>query len=458
MRMLLRGYELLPECHVKRQIATGKEWCIYQTSMKTYALVASSSAVSAWQQEGCGDIFKALSEQDTYAFVSSSPDYLIASLNDGPFPENSAQIEAFSTTFGAFRKKNPTARLANAVYVEEYSLLLPDHSHAEEQSDALLFGRWLTGGVSIAGTDVERMSSFMTWMPRDALIRCVDAAGLQAETMPLTRMAQKENLCGRIDGIPDDSFHLEGRPELEQFINDNIVDILRHESEYARMGIQFPGATLLYGPPGCGKTYAVDRLAEYLGWPRYDIEAGTIASPYIHDTSKKIAEVFTLAISNAPAILVIDEMEAFLASRATAATTGTHRVEEVAEFLRRIPEAIEHRVLIFGMTNMIESIDPAILRRGRFDHMIEVKMASAQEIESLLLARLKTLPVANDVQVPDIAKHLEGRPLSDVAYVLKEAGRFAVKAGKETIDRVCMESALNTLPKATKATGRKIGF
>ena len=119
MRMLPRGYELLPECHVKRQIATGKEWCIYQTSMKTYALVASSSAVSAWQQEGCGDIFKALSEQDTYAFVSSSPDYLIASLNDGPFPENSAQIEAFSTTFGAFRKKNPTARLANAVYVEE---------------------------------------------------------------------------------------------------------------------------------------------------------------------------------------------------------------------------------------------------------------------------------------------------------------------------------------------------
>ena len=53
LRMLPRGYELLPECHVKRQIATGKEWCIYQTSMKTYALVASSSAVSAWQQEGC---------------------------------------------------------------------------------------------------------------------------------------------------------------------------------------------------------------------------------------------------------------------------------------------------------------------------------------------------------------------------------------------------------------------
>lgn len=103
--MLPRGYELLPECHVKRQIATGKEWCIYQTSMKTYALVASSSAVSAWQQEGCGDIFKALSEQDTYAFVSSSPDYLIASLNDGPFPENSAQIEAFSTTLEHSEKR-----------------------------------------------------------------------------------------------------------------------------------------------------------------------------------------------------------------------------------------------------------------------------------------------------------------------------------------------------------------
>lgn len=120
--------------------------------------------------------------------------------------------------------------------------------------------------------------------------------------------------------------------------------------------------------------------------------------------------------------------------------------------------SILNHVLIFAMTNMIDSIDPAILRRGRFDHVIEVKMASAHEIESLLLTRFKTLPISSDVSASEVAKQLEGRPLSDVSYILKEAGRFAVKARKESIDQACMEAALSTLPKTTKAASRKIGF
>ena len=161
---------------------------------------------------------------------------------------------------------------------------------------------------------------------------------------------------------------------MEQFFNDNIVDIVLNQEQYKRMGISFPGATILHGPPGCGKTYAVEKLAEYLGWKRFDIDSSTVASSYIHDTSKKISEVFSAAIKAAPSILVIDEMEAFLSNRNMAGPSGTHHIEEVAEFLRRIPEAISKGVLVFAMTNMIDTIDPAILRRGRFDHIIEVKI------------------------------------------------------------------------------------
>ena len=252
------------------------------------------------------------------------------------------------------------------------------------------------------------------------------------------------------------AFRLIGRPEIEQFFNDNIIDIVLHQEKYKRMGIPFPGATILYGPPGCGKTYAVDRLAEYLDWPRFDVDSSTIASPYIHDTSKKISEIFQAAIQNAPSIIVIDEMEAFLSDRGMAGTTGSHHVEEVAEFLRRIPEAISKGVLVFAMTNMLDAIDPAILRRGRFDHVVEIKMANTKEIEALLKDRLAELPVDDSVKTEEIASALDGHPLSDVAFIIREAGRFAIKKNLENISHDCFMDALNLLSK--KKDREKIGF
>ena len=254
----------------------------------------------------------------------------------------------------------------------------------------------------------------------------------------------------------NEKFVLIGRPELEQFFNDNIIDIVLHQEQYKRMGISFPGATILHGPPGCGKTYAVEKLSEYLGWKRFDIDSSTIASSYIHDTSKKISEVFKAAIDSAPSILVIDEMEAFLSDRSMSGHSGTHHIEEVAEFLRRIPEAISKGVLVFAMTNMIDSIDPAILRRGRFDHIIEVKMASAEEIEQLLKTKFAELPVEKEVDIQEISKQLSEHPMSDVAFVIREAGRFAVKNNLELMDKKCFTEALNLLPK--KKERNPIGF
>jgi ATP-dependent 26S proteasome regulatory subunit len=109
------------------------------------------------------------------------------------------------------------------------------------------------------------------------------------------------------------------------------------------------------------------------------------------------------------------------------------------------------------MTNMVDSIDPAILRRGRFDHLIEVKMPSADEVASLLQSLFSRLPIQDDVELQALAEKLKGRPMSDVAFVVKEAGRIAVKSGKESIDRTALETACNLLPPA-KGQVRKIGF
>lgn len=254
-------------------------------------------------------------------------------------------------------------------------------------------------------------------------------------------------------------FVLAGRPELERFFNEHVVDIIENEARYRVLGIEFPAAIILHGPPGCGKTFAVDRLIDYLGWPRFQIDASSVASSYIHETSKKVAEVFNKAIENAPAVLVIDEMEAYLSERHSG-LSGQHHVEEVAEFLRRIPEAIKNRVLIIAMTNRIEMIDPAILRRGRFDHVVKVDMASEEEVRTLLGKLVTDLPSENDIDVGTLAKRLTGRPLSDVAFSVREGARLAARAGKNKLDQSSLLLAMDATPLRSKDEGasRKIGF
>jgi SpoVK/Ycf46/Vps4 family AAA+-type ATPase len=215
---------------------------------------------------------------------------------------------------------------------------------------------------------------------------------------------------------------------------------------------------VLHGPPGCGKTFAVDRLVDFLGWPSFQIDASSVASPYIHETSKKVAEVFDKAIQNAPSVLVIDEMEAFLADREMG--SGHHRVEEVAEFLRRIPEAAKSDVLIVAMTNRIEMIDPAILRRGRFDHVIKVDFASEVEVLSLLEKLLSTLPKDDSVDPRPFAREMAGRPLSDVTFVVREGARLAARAGRDRLNQASLLAAMAATPARAREGGsqRRIGF
>ena len=469
-QFLPRGYIVSNDKRIRKQIAEGQDWQIFLTNVDSYVLVVKTGLYDSWVSvcllpEG---LFSETSPQG-YKILLSSDNYLISALNQGPFPENNGQVEAFSIAFKTAVDLFPNIDFFDAIYIEEYSLLLPTSFQAATQDVGITYGKWLTGGISISIDSFDRVSKIMSWLPKEQLKKAVLLAGfsvsendLEAEDAPNKSLETAITPVG--ESIADstsihsttDRFQLVGRPALEQFFNDNIIDIVLHQEQYRRMGIPFPGATVLYGPPGCGKTYAVERLSEYLGWQRFDIDSSTIASSYIHDTSKKISEIFQAAIKVAPSIIVIDEMEAFLSKREMAGTSGTHHVEEVAEFLRRIPEAISKGVLVFAMTNVLDAIDPAILRRGRFDHIVEVKMANAEEIEALLISKFEELPISDDVDAKAIASQLDSHPMSDVSFVLREAGRFAVKRGLETIDRVCLNDALDLLPK-TKEKNR-IGF
>lgn len=467
-QFLPRGYKVSSEKRIRTVIAEGQDWQIYMTNVDSYVLAVKRALYDKWVSDYSLPVgLFSDSVSGDYKILLSTDNYLISSLEKGPFPENNGQVEAFSIAFRTALSLFSNLDIHDAIYIEEYSLLLPSSFGEAFDDNGVIYGKWITGGVRISINSFERVSNIMSWLPKETLRKSAQLAGFDVpETEGTSDEDHLDSSNEQInEDLPDysetaydskEAFRLIGRPELERFFADNIIDIVLHQDQYKRMGISFPGATILYGPPGCGKTYAVERLSEYLGWKRFDIDSSTIASSYIHDTSKKISEVFRSAIKDAPSIIVIDEMEAFLSDRGMAGPSGTHHVEEVSEFLRRIPEAISKGVLVFAMTNMLDAIDPAILRRGRFDHIIEVKMANSEEIEALLDARFKELPVDDTVESKKIASALDGHPMSDVTFILREAGRFAVKKGLDNISQECFDDALKLLPK--KKEKAKIGF
>ena len=132
-------------------------------------------------------------------------------------------------------------------------------------------------------------------------------------------------------------------------------------------------------------------------------------------------------------------------------------MEEVGEFLRRIPEAHQRQVLIMGTTNRLEMIDPAILRTGRFDHMVEVGFPTQVEVSELLEGSLQKVPTKGQIDTGDIVKALTGRALSDTAFVVREAARLAARAGKNALDGESLRTALAALP-ALEPERRPIGF
>lgn len=457
---------------VRLALQEGVDWQIFESQSGSRILVAKKNLANRWFESGLADSSQFMEFEfggDSYYEYSSTKDYTLSHLSDSESPQSKTEALSFAFSLKGTRDLLADCSLHDAIYVERLSRLLPTFTLTSAVPDDVVFGTWLTGGVPVSVESFRRLRSLVGWLGASNLQDVVISGGFNVTekivgTKPKLKVIEKEEVSDenefREETESSKGFKLAGRPELELFINEHVIDIIENEARYKALGIEFPSAIILHGPPGCGKTFAVERLVDYLGWPSYQIEASSVASPYIHETSKKVAEVFETAMKNSPSVLVIDEMEAFLADRQSGGGSSHHRVEEVAEFLRRIPEAIKNHVLIVAMTNRIEMIDPAILRRGRFDHVVKVDMASEEEVCALLEKLVSELPCEEDVNVKVLAGELAGRPLSDVTFAVREGARIAARAGKSKIDQKSLAAALGKTPSRSVEDNpsRKIGF
>ena len=478
---LPKGYELNDGSKIRSCLFSGEEWQIYETNESDNVLISKPNLAKKWVDEDFID--ESLLGNFTfgvalYRSLRSQRKYALAPVESGKLPNSKVDAIAFSVALKESRKISNAPSFHDAIYVEQYSRLLPIWTLTPHVDDEVVLGMWISGGVLISSESFRRLSNLVGWISPYDLAEIIAAAGFHVPADVGMIAKSKTNSRKRFDGkttvgetgvqpekanlTKDQSkpktFRLPGRPHLEEFFNEHVIDIIFNPEKYQALGIEFPSAIVLHGPPGCGKTFAVEKLVEFIDWPSFSIDSNTVGSPYIHDTSKKISEVFDKALDAAPSLIVIDEMESFLSDRRFGGTTSLYHIEEVAEFLRRIPEAIKNRVLIVAMTNMIELIDSAILRRGRFDHIIEVGMPSRTEVVSLLDFLLGKLPKSDDLNLDQILDVLTGKPLSDAAFVIREAARLAARAGKKQLDQNSITAAIDSLSKNGEEKDRRIGF
>ena len=483
------GHLLADGTRAGRLLHAGEHWQILAGTDGERLLLAVPELAERWAADGLLTAAQLpcvrLDGIGDVALLKGGEELTLALVSACERPLRMADALSFAAGLRATRGLLPTVSLADAVFCERYSRLLPVQAAGETssaasgpQSDLLLLGAFLTGGARVPADDVRAVHRMTGWMGTNEIRAVLEAAGISDAPSPsggvLTRPRRRQAGEHADEGGQPEArdmqtrtgddvaekgpFRLPGRPALQRFFSEHVIDVVAHPERYGRFGIGFPGAVVLHGPPGSGKTFAVQRLVEHLGWPLLSVDSGSVGSPYIHETSRRLAELFDEAASLAPSVVVFDEMEAFVADRHAHQAGGLHHVEETAQLLQRIPQAVADRVLVVGMTNHLDMIDPAMLRRGRFDHIIEVGMPQLEEVTELLDALLAACPVEPSLNRPALAAGLAGRPLSDAAFVVRDAARVAAGAGRERIGQSDLDAALAGLPAAADSGARPIGF
>ena len=216
-----------------------------------------------------------------------------------------------------------------------------------------------------------------------------------------------------------------GMHDLKETLYQDIIRPLSEPELYKEYGVSPPNGMLLYGPPGCGKTYIAQKLAEEIGYHYIEVKPSDMASTYIHGTQEKIGKMFKDAAEKAPTLVFIDEVDAVMPSRD--ARINQHVSSEVNEFLVQMTNCADRGIFIIVATNRPENIDAAIMRTGRIDKVAYLSPPDVFARQEMLRLYLKNRPVADAIDLTDLAGLMDGYVSSDIKFLVNEASRLALK-------------------------------
>lgn len=234
-----------------------------------------------------------------------------------------------------------------------------------------------------------------------------------------------------------------GMHDLKALLIREVIEPLMNPEKFLKFKLSIPNGILLYGPPGCGKTFIVKKLAEELKYNFFELSPSSVATPWVHGAVGNIAKVFEMAKMQAPAIVFIDEIEGLIPKREELTSSADIKKEEINEFLLQLNNAGSNKILVVGATNRPHMIDTAILRSGRMDKRIFVGPPDFEARKDMFRIFLSGRPYEKDINFDQLAKMTEFYVGSDMELIVTQAARIAVANNKNFIDESMLAEAIN---------------
>jgi transitional endoplasmic reticulum ATPase len=225
-----------------------------------------------------------------------------------------------------------------------------------------------------------------------------------------------------------------GMKPLKSLLINEVIEPLLNPEKYKKFKLGIPNGILLFGPPGCGKTFIVKKLAEELGYNFIELSPSSVATSYVHGAVGNIGKVFEMAKLQAPSIVFIDELEGLLPKREELGSHADTKKEEINEFLIQLNNAGQNKILVVGATNRPNMIDSAILRSGRMDKRIYIGPPDFEARKDMFKICLSGRPYDKDINFEELAKLSENYVGSDIELIVTQAARSAVFQDKNMID------------------------
>lgn len=236
-----------------------------------------------------------------------------------------------------------------------------------------------------------------------------------------------------------------GEDEAKENLS-KIVDFLHHPDKYAKIGAKMPKGVLLVGPPGTGKTMLAKAVAGEAGVPFFPIAESEFVEMFVGMGASKVRDLFQQAKQKAPCIIFIDEIDAIGQKRTGNAMGNSEREQTLNQLLTEMDGFnADDNVVILAATNRPESLDPALLRPGRFDRRVPVELPDLAGREAILKAHAKKVALGDDVDFHTIARMAAGASGAELANIVNEAALRAVRDHRDAVSQADLEESIEVV-------------
>ncbi|AVO26164.1 ATP-dependent zinc metalloprotease FtsH [Megasphaera elsdenii] len=236
-----------------------------------------------------------------------------------------------------------------------------------------------------------------------------------------------------------------GEDEAKENLSE-IVDFLHHPDKYAKIGAKMPKGVLLVGPPGTGKTMLAKAVAGEAGVPFFPIAGSEFVEMFVGMGASKVRDLFQQAKQKAPCIIFIDEIDAIGQKRTGNAMSNSEREQTLNQLLTEMDGFnADDNVVILAATNRPESLDPALLRPGRFDRRVPVELPDLAGREAILQAHAKKVVLGDDVDFHTIARMAAGASGAELANIVNEAALRAVRDHRDAVSQADLEESIEVV-------------